>query len=116
MGEEPGELAGDALPARQGLVEGPQSFVFLADPAHQVGVDAGQEGTQRGAVERAVVLYPAPHDRIGLSCELGEAVPGSAVQPPSAEFTADLLECFLADRGQEAGEVLPGLGAHLRAR
>jgi hypothetical protein len=46
-------LAGDALPARQGLVEGSQSFVFPADPADQVGVDArqeGQEGIQRGAV------------------------------------------------------------------
>ena len=42
----------------------PEAFVFLADPAHQVGVDAGEEARQRGAVERAVVLHPSPHDRI----------------------------------------------------
>src|SRR4030088_9870 len=48
VGEEPGVLAGDASPARQGLVEGPQPRVFLAGPAHQVGVDASQEGIQRG--------------------------------------------------------------------
>jgi len=49
---------------RQGLVEGAQPLVFLADPAHQVGVDARQEGMRRGAVERPVVLHPTPHDRI----------------------------------------------------
>jgi hypothetical protein len=40
VGEEAGILAGDALPARLDLLELPESFVFLADPAHQIGVDA----------------------------------------------------------------------------
>jgi hypothetical protein len=41
VGEEPGVLAGEALPAGRGLPHRAQPFVFLADPPHQVGVDAG---------------------------------------------------------------------------
>jgi transposase len=39
---------------------------------HQVDVDARQEWIQRGAVERSVVLHPAPHDRVDLSGDVGE--------------------------------------------
>src|SRR6478735_3019968 len=97
VGEEPGMLAGDALPAGLGFLDGAQSFVFVADPAHHVGVDARQEWIQRGAVERSVVLHPAPHNRVDLSCDLGEGEPDPAVQPPSADLTADLVLGVLAD-------------------
>jgi hypothetical protein len=52
MGEEPGLLAGDALPASRGFLDGAQPFEFVADPPHQVGVDAREEGCQRGAASR----------------------------------------------------------------
>jgi hypothetical protein len=72
VGEKPWVLAGDAFPACVGFLEGSQSFVFLADPAHQVGVDALQEGIQRGAVERSIVLHPAADDWIDTSRDLGD--------------------------------------------
>ena len=50
VGEEPGMLAGDALPAGRGLANGAQPLVFLADPPHHGGVDAGEERMQLGAV------------------------------------------------------------------
>src|SRR6185437_16028821 len=97
-------LAGDALPAGLGFLGGAQSFVFLADPAHKVGVDARQEWIQRGAVEHSVVLHPAPHNRIDLSGDVGEGEPDLAVQPPSADLLADLLLGVVADCWLERGE------------
>ena len=47
------------------------------------GVDSVQ------SVERPVVLHPAAHDSVDLSCDLGEVKPDLAVQPPSADLTAD---------------------------
>ena len=39
-------------------------MVLLSSPTHQVGVDASQKGSQPRTVEPAVVVHPAPHDRI----------------------------------------------------
>ena len=97
-------LAGDALPACLGFLGGAQPFVFVADPTHHVGVDARQEGIQCGSVERSVVLHPSPHDRVDLSGDLGEIEPDPAVQPPSADLTADLVLGVVADRWLERGE------------
>src|SRR3982074_531676 len=69
--------------------------------------------TDIAAPRGALVLDPAAHDRIDRPCELGEAMPGSAVKPPPANLTADLVQGVLADRGQETGEVLPRLVACL---
>jgi hypothetical protein len=117
VGEEPGVLAGDALPGRHGLRVGAQPFVLLADPPHQVGVDAGEERTQRGAVERPVVLDPAANDRVDLLREFGDGEGNLAVQPPPTDLTADLVEGLLADRGQGRNEVnfTPALDRAARA-
>jgi hypothetical protein len=76
-------LAGDAFPALKGLLEGSQPFILLADPAHRVGVDALQEGTQRGVVERPVILHPAADDRVDSLRDFPEVKPDLAVKPPS---------------------------------
>ena len=73
-GRKPGMLAGDALPAGRGPRDGAQPSVSLADPPHQIGVVAGQQRKQRGAVERPPGVQPAPHHRIDLACEVGEVV------------------------------------------
>jgi hypothetical protein len=67
-----------------------------------------RSGHSRGAVERPVVLDPAANDRVDLLGDLGHGEGDLAVQPPPADFTADLLEGWLADRGQERGELDPG--------
>jgi hypothetical protein len=95
---------GDPLPARFGFLEPAQPFVFLADPPHQVGVDAVQEGMQRRAVKRAVVLHPAANDRVDRLGQLGEGERGPPVQPPRADRPADLVQGVCADRGQERRE------------
>src|SRR2546430_11267324 len=42
----------------------PYTTLFRSQPAQQVGVDARQEGIQRRRVEGAVIVHPAPHDRV----------------------------------------------------
>ena len=94
----------DSLEASLGFAEPRQSFVLSADPAHQVGVDAPEEGFERGVVERSVVLHPPSHDGVDDLCELGEGVACAPMDAPSADIGADLLKGFLADRWQEARE------------
>lgn len=53
--------------------------ILLADPAHQVGVDARQEDGQCGSVERTVVPHPSSHDGIDHLGEFGPAQLGSPV-------------------------------------
>jgi len=74
-------LAGDALPAGFGFLRGAKPFVFVADPTHHVGVDARQQRSPRGALERPEVLHPSPRDGVDLSGDLGEGIADSAVQP-----------------------------------
>lgn len=107
MGEKPRVLTGDTPPVRMGFLEGPQPLELLSDPAHQVGVDALQEGKQSCSVERTEILHPAPDDRIDRPCKLGEGPADLSVKPPLPHFTADLLLGFLADRRQKRGEPLP---------
>ena len=116
MGEKPGMLAGDALPACLGFLDGAQPFVLVTGPTHQVGVDARQERIQCRAVESSVVLHPAPHDRVDLSGDLGEVEPDLAVQPPSADLTADLVLGVLADSRLERDEHVPCCVRAARAR
>ena len=69
MAQEEGALTGHPPPGRFGLLEGPQPFVLLPQPAHQVGVDAFEKRIQGGAVESPVVLHPPAHDRIDRPLE-----------------------------------------------
>ena len=89
---------------------------FVADPAHQVGVDARQEGIQRGAVERAVVLHPAAHDRVDPSGELGEGVPGPAVQPPRRTSPLIFFRASLLIAGRNEVNIVSVLARAARAR
>ena len=79
---------------------------LFADPPHQIGVVAGQQRKQRGAVERPLVVQPAPHHRIDLACEVGEVVTRSCGAAPSADLPADLVVGGVADRWLERGEEL----------
>src|SRR6266568_9221450 len=106
MGEGFRVLADDALPGRFGLLEGLEPFVLIPKPAHQVGVDAGEEAIQRGAVERSVILHPTTHDRVYPSRDAGKCMAGLALQPPAVHLSADLAEGVLADRRHERGERL----------
>ena len=47
---------------------------FLPIHRIKIGVVAGQQRIKRGAVERRVVVQPAPHDRVDLACEVGDVV------------------------------------------
>jgi len=87
VGKEPGILRGDTLPGRPSLPLGSEPLIFLADPAHQVGVDARQEAAQCGAVERPVIVHPATDDRVDHPRELGEAEIGAPVKPPPTHRT-----------------------------
>src|SRR6266536_6704478 len=49
----------------------------------------------------ALVLHPARHYGVDRCGEFGEGVADPAVKPPAADFSADLLQGILADRGQE---------------
>ena len=93
----------DTVPTSLGFLETAEPFVLFADPAHQVGVDALEEGTQRGAVERTVILHPASHDRVDKSCELGKGMASPEMNPPPADLATDLIQGIGADRGQEPG-------------
>jgi len=75
--EVPRELPGVALPGRHGLRVGPQPPASLT-ALHQVGINAGEERTKRGAV------------------------------PPPADLAADLLEGLLSDPRQERRTSPPG--------
>src|ERR1035441_10234866 len=81
-----------------------QPPVFLPRPAHQVAIDALEEGLKRGRGEPAVVGHPAPRDRVDPVGEVLEAVPGMGVDPPAAHLAADLLQRLRADRGRERRE------------
>src|SRR5256885_589403 len=63
--------------------------ILVGDPTQQVGIDACQEAVQRRFVEGAVVVHPAPHDGIDLSCEVGEGSTGAVMQPPGPHLCAD---------------------------
>src|SRR4029077_17993902 len=89
------------------LFPSPQPWVFLAQPAQQVGVDARQEGIQRRRVEGTVVVHPAPHDRVDPPCEVRFGETSSFVQPPGPHYRADLVQGVLADRRDETGRDPP---------
>ena len=55
MGEQAGLSLEQSGPPLAEAFVGPQSFVLSPGPAPQVGVDALQEGIERGPVEPAVV-------------------------------------------------------------
>ncbi len=62
---------------------------------------ARQEGTQQRRVYTPVVLHPPRDDRVDRAGQFAEGVIDPPVQPPAADFPADLLQGLLADRGQE---------------
>src|SRR5664279_4105265 len=82
---------------------GPQPFVLLGSPTHQVGVDALQEGRQPRPVEPAVVVHPAHHDRVDHRGKLDQIAPDPHVQTPLTHLLPHRGEGVLADRGQEPG-------------
>ena len=101
----------DSLEAPLGFAEPGEPFILSADPAHQVSVDAPEEGFQRGVVERSVVLHPPSHNGVDDPCEQSEGVACAPMDTPSADIGADLLKGFLADRWQKARESDPVLAA-----
>src|SRR5262249_58546242 len=74
--EQAGIPCGDPPPALDGFPFGPQPFVLLADPAHQVGIDARQELTQRRAVECPIISHPSANNRVDAPCEFREGGAG----------------------------------------
>src|SRR6266705_3383338 len=60
MGEQARLSFDEPCPPLLALLVGAQPFVFIGSPAHQVGIDAPQEGMQPRPVEPAVVVHPAP--------------------------------------------------------
>ena len=97
-------------PPAEALV-GPQPFVLPPGPAPQVGVDALQEGIERGPVEPAVVVDPPGDDGVQPSRQVVQRQVGAPVDPHRAELGAFGLERLGADRRQEAGEVPAVLAA-----
>src|SRR5690348_18483380 len=46
----------------------------------------------------ALVVHPAPHDRVDPPCEVRFGETSSLVQPPGPHYRADLVQGVLADR------------------
>src|SRR6266567_1290097 len=107
-----GVSLGDPLPALHGFLLGLQPVILLADPAHQIGVDARQERIQRGAVKRAVVLHPASHDRIDFPCEFGEGMAGTQMQSPGLHLCTEPFQGILTDCRINRAELPPVLVPH----
>ena len=89
MHEHARESFDDPSPTLEGLLPRPESLVFLADPTHQVGVDARQQRVECRAVERAIVLHPTADDRIDAPRQLDEGKAGTIVQSPGPHFRTD---------------------------
>jgi hypothetical protein len=97
-------LEGDTVPVRESLLCSAQSFEFLPNPSHQVGIDALQQWIQLGAVEPPVVLHPSGDDGVDDPGQFGPGPASSAVQPPRADYTPEFLQGLVTDRGQKSGE------------
>src|SRR5664279_4608295 len=106
----PRSCSQDPPPTPEGLLLRPQPLVLLADPPHQVGVDALQERVHRRPVERTVVVHPTADDRIDALRHLDKIKTGAVVQSPGAQLRTDFLQGLPADRGIERVELLPALG------
>ena len=94
----------------------PRSRLCSCEPAHQVGVDARQEGIQRRAVEGAVALPPASHPGVDPGCEVRFGDFRIPVQPPGPRLPADLLQGVAADGRVDPVDRLPVLGRTSRPR
>ena len=103
-----GDTARRSPAASQGLLLGPQPLVLLADPAHQVGVDAraGADTARSGRTPRSSSSSPRT---IGLirRASSSKVWPVRSVQSPGPHLRADPLQGVLADRRQERDEHLP---------
>src|SRR6266498_4459601 len=66
-----------------------QPLVFLRGPSHQVVVDAVEKPGQPGRIEASVVVGPALHDRVDLSCKVGEGLSAPQVKPPALDRATD---------------------------
>ena len=110
MGEQAGLSLEQSGPPPAEAFVGPKSFVFSPGPAPQVGVDALQEGIERGPVEPAVVADPPGDDGVQPSRQVVQRQVGAPMDPQFAEPGASGYERLGTDRGQEAGEVpaVPG--------
>src|SRR5918997_1127140 len=80
-----GEQAGGSCehpgpPPTEGLV-GPQPPVLPPGPAPQVGVDALQEGIERGPVEPAVVVDPPGDDGVQPARQVVQRQVGAPMDP-----------------------------------
>ena len=104
MGEHARLPFGQPVPPCPGFPEWPQPLVLPLRPAHQVGVDALEQGVQPGPVELAVVVHPSSDDGVDNVGELVQFRAAAQVDAPGADFLAHSLEGVLADRGQEPGE------------
>src|SRR4051794_7169799 len=107
MREQFGVSIDDPEPPRLEPLVGKQPFVFSTSPAHQVGVDALQEGIQLRRVKPALIVDPARHDWIELRGELIQTSSSPQVQPPVTNLAPHRFESIPADRGQEPKKWCP---------
>ena len=76
----------------------------------QIGpLDAAQQRIQRGAVERPVVLHPAPHDGIHPPGEVREAGTDAQVETPPADLSTHRHNGARLTAGKNAANIRPYL-------
>src|SRR5450759_1185330 len=89
VSKEPGlslTISVDPVPCSLGLPS--QSLELPHGPSDQVLVDARCNGVQLGAVERSVVVDPAPHLRIDLLGEIGQVRSAATDEAPLPDLFA----------------------------
>src|ERR1019366_9839497 len=85
----------------------PQSLELLQGPPDQVLVDAPCDAIQPGAVERPVVVDPAPNLRIDVPGEPGQVRSAATVEVPVPDLLALRLHRLIAHGRKEAHKEAP---------
>src|SRR5216683_1331886 len=108
--EQAGRSVGDlGQPCHRTPFPALEPFIFPASPPHQVPVEPPEEAEQLGLVEAPVIVDPPLHDAVE---HLRKVVQGfvTALGPvPGADLRSHGLDRVLADRREEAHEMLPVL-------
>ena len=78
-----------------------QALVFAHQPARQVGVHMFPDGRPRRSMELAIVLLPAPENRIEHSREIGQLLVALQLQMPPSDGLPHGLAGRATDRWRE---------------
>src|SRR5262249_39279642 len=87
-----------------------QALVFAAQPSLKVPIQWVKDRVQSGALEAAIVGYPAPKHWVDLPCHIHQGNGMPTMQPPSSDGLPDRFGRLRTDRWEEPGEQGAGPG------